>query len=1310
MATLVLQSSGSVIGGLIGGPLGAMAGRTFGKALGSSIDRTLWKKLKDQSAEPIVEGPQALGLDNLISLEGAPIPRAYGRMRLGGQLIWATRFEEERQTVTTPGPRQGSKFASRAPTLTAITYAYYGNFAIGICEGPIAYVRRIWAEGRELDRSQFTIRVYNGTHWQMPDPLILAKEGQDNAPAYRGLAYIVFERFPLGDFGNRIPQISFEVIRPVARLAVDIQAITLIPGAGEFVYATSPVYQVQGPGRTFVENRHQRIAETNVHAALDVLQSICPNLKTISLVVTWFGDDLRAEKCTISPRVEDTGKITEPQEWSVSGINRAQGQAVSRVNGRPSYGGTPSDQTVIELIQEIKRRGWRIVLYPFVMMDIPQNNTLPHPLGEGNQPAYPWRGRITSGAYNVYQSVAAFFGRAEGQHFSPYKGSLIYQGPHEWSFRRLVLHYAHLAQQAGGVHGFVLGSEYVGLTHLRAWNGIYFAVSHFVRLAHDIRIILSQNTDIVYAADWTEYGAHVYNDGKDIDFPLDPLWSSPDITAIGIDFYAPLSDWRDDDQHADQDIAASIYDRSYLKKRVHSGEGFDWYYATDHDRIAQKRQSIRDEAYGKDWIYRVKDIAGWWSNLHYSRRNGYEIGVTAYQPKSKPIWLTEIGIPAVDKGSNGPHIFPDFKSSDAGFPVFSSKMRDDLIQIRGLEALYDAFSSVHERHNPYSPVYGAPMIESKNLFVWTWDARPFPTFPDFSSLWGDADHWQTGHWITGRLEGAPLDGLIAHVLKDYGVKVPVSIDVDGFVDGYIIDRTMSIEAALQSLFSLFDVHISVHQGVLRFLNGFRPKPEITLHKEDLIHLNNQGTLIEYGHVQATALPSEIRLYFLDSDRAYRRTSLSSRRLLKKEPSSLSLDVSASFSPREAQKRVDMGLQALWLAREHITFSVSDSCRHLCVGDLIYVPLSEGNIRLFRLENIRDSGQVRLCQAFAAMSYKDISSVDNQRTDEHRTVVSEPLRMPGKAQAVVLDLSLGKSYPLQSLAVFSDPWPGCLAVWRSSDRVNYLLHALVPAPSIIGQTQTDFPPGFLWRWNRGASLDVYFPYGHLHSISEMATLAGGNTFAICDHKGEWEVFSVSSIELIAPYTYRFNNFLRGLGGSEILVQRTVLSGAVIVRLDETLVPLASTLNDIGQAWHYRIVAAHDDYSVPSAALLESTVSPLGLKPYAPVHLRAVRMIDGIHISGIRQSRYGGDQWDFIDPPLGEDFEQYKLHIWKDPETFFSLESSKPKFLFSNEDELKYFRNRQRSLFASMCQVSTVVGDGFWNSQEICVHCDNNYAQY
>ena len=58
------------------------------------------------------------------------------------------------------------------------------------------------------------IRIYTGTPDQLPDPLIIAAAEDSNlVPAYRNLAYVVFEKLALGDYGNGIPHITFEVSR-----------------------------------------------------------------------------------------------------------------------------------------------------------------------------------------------------------------------------------------------------------------------------------------------------------------------------------------------------------------------------------------------------------------------------------------------------------------------------------------------------------------------------------------------------------------------------------------------------------------------------------------------------------------------------------------------------------------------------------------------------------------------------------------------------------------------------------------------------------------------------------------------------------------------------------------------------------------------------------------------------------------------------------------------------------------------------------------------------------------------------------------
>jgi len=85
------------------------------------------------------------------------------------------------------------------------------------------------------------------------------------------------------------------------------------------------------------------------------------------------------------------------------------------------------------------------------------------------------------------------------------------------------------------------------------------------------------------------------------------------------------------------------------------------------------------------------------------------------------------------------------------------------------------------------------MVDPARVFVWAWDARPYPAFPDLLDAWADGANWENGHWITGRIEGAALDRLVRAILTDYGLAagLPATLALDGFVDGYVVDRPMS---------------------------------------------------------------------------------------------------------------------------------------------------------------------------------------------------------------------------------------------------------------------------------------------------------------------------------------------------------------------------------------------------------------------------------------------------------------------------------------------------------------------------------------
>ena len=154
MASLVLSSAGAAIGGAVFGPIGAIAGRIVGAVAGSVIDHALF----GSSTTRHVDGPRLSDLDVMASTEGAPIPRVYGRARLAGQVIWATSLEEVVTTRTADGGGKGG--SGGGTTTTTTVYSYFANFAVGLCEGQIGRVARVWADGKLLDLNGINHRVF----------------------------------------------------------------------------------------------------------------------------------------------------------------------------------------------------------------------------------------------------------------------------------------------------------------------------------------------------------------------------------------------------------------------------------------------------------------------------------------------------------------------------------------------------------------------------------------------------------------------------------------------------------------------------------------------------------------------------------------------------------------------------------------------------------------------------------------------------------------------------------------------------------------------------------------------------------------------------------------------------------------------------------------------------------------------------------------------------------------------------------------------------------------------------------------------
>jgi len=627
-----------------------------------------------------------------------------------------------------------------------------------------------------------------------------------------------------------------------------ITGFNLLPSTGEFGYDTLPYQASKSPPsaatRTFVPiNTYAGpgSGRTDCSRALDALAAQVPGCTTVNLLVAWFGSSLDASVCKIYPstiyidgsfqRIDGAKPVEE--NWQVSGLTQLSRDAsgasilipITYLDGHAVYGGTPSDQSVVRCLRDLKARGYRVVFYPFILMDCP---------------GFPWRGRIAvrqDRSAAATATVTRFLGPAKPSHFTRDSTNLTvgYAGPAtDYTFRRMILHYANLCVLAGGVDLFLLGSELRGLESIRGpgwtkagttgadgtvtWD--YPFVDGLGQLADDVRGIFDAagltrdaaglHNLVAYSPDWSVWMG-VQHPGEAGQWPhLDQLYGRASLDLVAFDNYLPLSDWTTAGGGLDAanwtapapDRTAwppgpetmgglglsgepTLYAMPYLKRNIEGGEKYDWfYYDSDNlgiglDPLGSDQQvsrptgdrltQTRSRYYLGQEILANKHLRWWWKNPH---RAVYDTGdgrgyvprgpVTRWVPQSKSIAFVEYGFASIDRATNQPNVFYDPKSTEsftAYWSVWDSAdgatyrpKRDDTLCAMALRALYEYW--YHDGNNETSAA-GLPMLQTAFFAAWNWDARPFPTFPLRSDVWGDTLNWPAGLWIGGKGPALP---------------------------------------------------------------------------------------------------------------------------------------------------------------------------------------------------------------------------------------------------------------------------------------------------------------------------------------------------------------------------------------------------------------------------------------------------------------------------------------------------------------------------------------------------------------------------
>jgi hypothetical protein len=692
MATLVLGAAGAAIGGSIGGAILGVSAATIGGFIGSTIGSVVDSWIVSSLAPTQrIEGAR---LDTCASRRRPRVRSSRGSM---AACAWAATSSGRR--ISARRPRPPRRAAARAAGWRQGQDHRVSVLCLlrrGALRGPDHRHRPHLGRRQAARHRRDHLALVSGRRGQTADPFIAARMGAANTPGLsrhglcglRGTAARQLRQPPAAALLRGVP--------PARRSRHGRGADAgrhHDPGLGRVHLrdAGHPQGQRRGadgagePERAGGHRRHGGGAGPPAgHGAA---------VESVSLVVAWFGER-PARGPAIRPGVEVSAKSTSPQTLVGERREPRQRHLVSRDDqDRPVYGGTPSDFAVVQAIKEMKARGLRVTFYPFILMDVPPGNTLPNPYsattpprrgspsfrGAGGSPVR--RRRASPGPWTRPPRPQARSRRSSAAPARELRrlgrDRLLDRGAGDWGLRRMVLHYAHLCAAAGGVDAFLIGTEMPGLTTIRSGASTYPAVQAYRDLLADVRLHPRvRHQDRLCRRLVGVFRAPAGDGSGDVFFHLDPLWADPEIDFVGIDNYMPLSDWRDGFEHARcagglaRDLRPGLPAGEHCGRRrlrlvlCQRGRSVGAGPHADHGR--RGGQAVGLPLQGSARL--VVEPA-----LRPSGRGG-ERTPTAWAPQSKPIWFTELGCPAIDRGTNQPNVFFDPKSSESFVPLLLPRL------------------------------------------------------------------------------------------------------------------------------------------------------------------------------------------------------------------------------------------------------------------------------------------------------------------------------------------------------------------------------------------------------------------------------------------------------------------------------------------------------------------------------------------------------------------------------------------------------------------------------------------------------------
>lgn len=529
------------------------------------------------------------------------------------------------------------------------------------------------------------------------------------------------------------------------------------------------------------------------------------------------------------------------------------------------------------------------------------------------------------------------------------------------------------------------------------------------------------------------------------------------------------------------------------------------------------------------------------------------------------------------------------------------------------------------------------MVDASRIYLWAWDARPFPAFPLRSDLWSDGANWDRGHWLNGRLANPDLGDLIRAILSDHGQPAADVGGVEGMVHGYVIDEPTSARAATEPLADLFDIAVREEGDTLVFAQA-SSSSSVAIEIVEVVE-EEGGATVETVRSPDHELPAEAVLTFRDPLSEYQSASVRTSRMGAAGSRQQSLSFPGVLERGQGGALLDNWMRRLWYERETVAFSVAQPRSDIVPGAIVTLPGS-GSPSEFLVTGIED-GLAR-----------KVSARQITRTPPSPWIGSRPsgvapaMPVSGAPHAVFLDLPMGtgEGEPKDHfrVAAWQKPWRS-QSVSVSPESTGFALRASIGQAATLGQLAEALEPGFEGRIDHARPVMVELFDAEVESVSLAQLLNGGNAAAVRSGTDVWEILQFATAQEVAPRIWRLSGLLRGQLGTGDAMAAGAPAGADFVLLDRAVVPAGLLASETGLLLNWRVEPSASDFSGENHVQSIETGGLRCLLPFSPVHLKARWMEGGLQLAWTRRGRVDADGWDAADIPLGEEREEYQVQI-------------------------------------------------------------------